>query len=111
MWFEYDQNNSGGSFTLNENLGVKVWIEARNAAEADGYAQSIGIYFDENYSTDCECCGTRWSPRNSYWASDGVETLEEATEYARSGRYGCWDGERAGVAHHQDGRIENVMFD
>lgn len=110
MWYEYDQNNSGGSFQLNDNLGVKVWIEARNADEANGYAQSIGIYFDEDYSIDCECCGTRWS-EVSTWRE--YSSLEEATQHVfdfdKSWRV-RWDGARAGVAHYQDGRIENVMF-
>ena len=62
-WYEFDQNNSGGSFDIDPSRGIgpSVWIEANEYAEANDIAESLGIYFDgvEN-DRDCPCCGDRW---------------------------------------------------
>lgn len=60
-WFTFDQNNSGGSYIVNDKVDAYVIIQAHNADEANELAQRIGIYFNgvaEGY--DCECCGNRW---------------------------------------------------
>jgi hypothetical protein len=72
MFYEYDQNNSGGSFIVNDDVTYNVIIEADSAKQADAKAEDIGIYFDDDYDVDCECCGTRWS--RTY--SDGSEEPE-----------------------------------
>lgn len=60
-FYEYSQNNSGGSFDYDEDDGIShyVIVEATSGAEADRLAQRIGLYFDG--SSDCSCCGNRWS--------------------------------------------------
>jgi hypothetical protein len=59
--FEYDQNNSGGTFIENDKLCHKVVIEAYDANEANEIAQTLGIYFNGcDDETDCPCCGDRW---------------------------------------------------
>ena len=69
MFFDYRQNNSGGSFITNCDVDVFVIIEAESAAEADDRAQDIGIYFDGcDSGFDCPCCGDRW-----YRAYEGEE--------------------------------------
>lgn len=59
-FFAYDQNNSGGSYSIDENQGIGkvVVIEAENASDANEKAEEIGLYFDGKH--DCECCGNRW---------------------------------------------------
>lgn len=65
-FFNYHQNNSGGSFTVDHSVTHDVIIEAKDAEHADRKAASIGIYFDGcRAGQDCECCGDRW-----YGASD-----------------------------------------
>lgn len=66
MFYEFRQNNSGGSFTYDELSGVSVTvlIEADSPQEANIRAESIGIYFD-GYG-DCSCCGNRWHEVDSY---------------------------------------------
>lgn len=69
-WFEYRQNNSGGSFTYDPQNGisVNVYIQAQDAREADYKAEAIGLYWDGCQSgMDCDCCGDRWYPQNRYW--------------------------------------------
>ena len=65
MFYDFWQNNSGGKLIINDKVAPIVWIEARNASEANAIAESIGIIFDEG----CECCGDRWgrvSERHAY---------------------------------------------
>ena len=73
MFYIYDQNNSGGSFIVNDDVTYNVIIEADSAEAADRKAEEIGIYFDDNYNIDCECCGTRWSRA---WSNEGEEEPE-----------------------------------
>lgn len=70
-WFCYRQNNSGGNFVYDEGRGisVNVWVQARDAGEADFRAERIGLYFDG--AGDCSCCGDRWSSQGGYgWAGE-----------------------------------------
>jgi hypothetical protein len=63
-FFEFDQNNSGGSFHIDDErgLGPRVWIEALDANDANARAEHLGIYFDGcSNGRDCPCCGDRWS--------------------------------------------------
>jgi hypothetical protein len=101
-WYEYSQNNSGGSFDHDPDAGIgyAVWVQARNYEEANRRAEQIGLYFDGE--GDCSCCGDRWSDK--WYESDGQ--TEEPTVYA--GRYSGADenGLRWGLptyAHRYDG--------
>ena len=62
-FFTFNQNNSGGRFIVDEKrgIGTGVIIEADDYEEANERAELIGLYFDDDYYTDCRCCGTRWS--------------------------------------------------
>ena len=46
MFYDFWQNNSGGKFIIDDRVAPIVWIEARNASEANDIANSIGIIFD-----------------------------------------------------------------
>ena len=60
-FFEFHQNNSGGSFDSDKNVAEVVIIEADNSDEANMIAERIGIYFDGcDDGRDCSCCGDRW---------------------------------------------------
>lgn len=68
-FYTFSQNNSGGSFVVDEEAGIAetVIIEAHSAADANSRAERIGIYFDGVTSgLDCECCGDRWTKNYSY---------------------------------------------
>lgn len=73
-FYEFSQNNTGGSFIFDEKKGIcsHVVIEAKNANEANERAKEIGLYFDGvDKGEDCECCGDRWYEADE---SDGYET-------------------------------------
>lgn len=57
-WFTFNQNNSGGSFHVDENVSEYVIIQAENADQANRLAEKVGLYFDG--VGDCDCCGRRW---------------------------------------------------
>jgi len=60
-WYEYRQNNSGGSFVENDSVAHYVLVQATSTADADNKAESVGIYFDGCHKGyDCTCCGDRW---------------------------------------------------
>lgn len=60
-WFEWDQNNSGGSFVVNDKLTCRLFIEADTYEEAEGKAFGMGVYYDGcSKGMDCGCCGDRW---------------------------------------------------
>ena len=62
-FYEYNQNNSRGSFDFDETAGLThvVLIEAESSAQADERARALGIYFDGvAKGRDCPCCGNRW---------------------------------------------------
>ena len=71
MFYTYRQNNSGGSFYINDDVAQFVIIEADNAAEANERAEAIGLYFDGvDKDLDCGCCGDRWVEA---WSDEGSE--------------------------------------
>ena len=60
-FYTFRQNNSGGRFKQNNEVDIKVVIEANNAEHANKRAEEIGIYFDGcSKGIDCPCCGDRW---------------------------------------------------
>jgi hypothetical protein len=78
MFYEFNQNNSGGSFFYDEQAGIShvVIVEADTAAQANAKAQDIGIYFDGD--GDCPCCGDRWY---SVWRDEDGD--DEPTIYGQ----------------------------
>jgi len=101
-FYEYRQNNSGGSFDIDDaaGIGVRVWIEATDSDHADSRAESIGIYFNGvDDEMDCECCGDRWS---AAWAADGEDkptTFDQKYDF-------MWHDTI--YIHNMDGTIERI---
>jgi hypothetical protein len=60
-FYEVNQNNTGGSFDVDETVCHRLFIEADSMDEAIDIAESLGCYWDgvEN-GMDCPCCGDRW---------------------------------------------------
>ena len=69
-YYVFSQNNSGGTFI---EPAKNVIIKASSAEEANNIAQSHGIYFDDNYEQDCECCGVRWDRANQYFSYASID--------------------------------------
>jgi hypothetical protein len=96
-FYSFDQNNSGGSYDVDEEQGIDchVFIQAFDAEHANSRACDIGIYFngvEEN--KDCECCGDRWHPCSE---SDGYTNPNDG--YISSDY----------TVHHLDGSIVQFL--
>jgi hypothetical protein len=60
-FYKFEQNNSGGSFVMNDKLAHRVYIEADTLEQAEEKAFGLGIYYFGVYNGyDCSCCGDRW---------------------------------------------------
>ena len=109
-FYTFSQNNSGGSFIVDDNVGYLVIIEATSVGNAIERAEAVGLYFDGD--GDCPCCGNRWSS----WMDDSDGT-DEPSHYGKPitpesvsgkdglGSYFC-DSVRI---HYMDGRV--VRYD
>lgn len=115
MFFEYHQNNSGGSFEIEPERGIAplVIIEADDAVDADDSAVRIGLYFNGcDLGLDCYCCGDRWYPAWSGTEQPEVygrviadgKVAEPEQHYAFSNMK--WADGPEGYIHYKDGRIE-----
>lgn len=72
-WFQFRQNNSGGSFDKDEHFSELVLIQANSPLKANSIAEDIGIYFDGvRDGRDCDCCGDRWHALYSDEKGDDV---------------------------------------
>ena len=59
-FYEYSQNNTGGSFTTDDKLCHRLFIEANSSTEADEIAEGLGCYWNGvDEGSDCPCCGDR----------------------------------------------------
>lgn len=99
IFFEFDQNNSGGHFEIDDEHGIgpRVWIEAVDVAHATAIAESIGIYFDGvEQEIDCECCGDRW---NRPYGSQSQPTINPQYDFS-------WHD--TVYVHRLDGSIERL---
>ncbi|ANT41068.1 hypothetical protein BI024_gp64 [Streptomyces phage Nanodon] len=110
-FFEYNQNNSGGSFDRDHSAGIShyVIIEADSAIEANAKAEVIGLYFDGE--GDCSCCGDRWYEA---WSDDKGEAVPSVygTPVSDYDFTGGWitDGPECYV-HFADGRVQGYGLD
>jgi hypothetical protein len=78
-FFEFNQNNTGGSFEVNDKLCHRLFIEADNYEEANSIAERLGCYWDGVYGgMDCDCCGDRWYPNSE---GDGIDLGKISDSY------------------------------
>lgn len=108
-FFEFRQNNSGGSFLEDIRSGISktVIVEADNEDEATYLAERIGLYFDGcDTGRDCSCCGDRW---NAPW-QEGTEVpcvyREPINEVKFTSYHTLWHDANNLFVHYKDGRVE-----
>ena len=76
-FYELSQNNSGGSFDVNDKLCHRLFIEAESEKAALEIAEDLGCYWNGvDDGMDCECCGDRW-----YKSADEVDLEKMNTEW------------------------------
>lgn len=98
-FFCYRQNNSGGSFVVDDNVTVNVYIQANSMDEANNIAESIGIYFNGcEMGRDCSCCGDRWYR----WPTE--MTIEEVFKIITNGLFEIWYRDEHSIIHLLSGQ-------
>lgn len=115
-FYEFRQNNSGGSFEIDERAGISVLVivEAENLSDAIDRAENIGLYFDGcEKGMDCPCCGDRWYEP---WKDEGTDVpthydeplaLAEDAAFMTLGKWGiAWAGDKPeGYIHYANGQV------
>lgn len=105
MFYEFNQNNSGGSFVVTDTLCDTIIIEADNESEAVDKAEELGCYWDGVADGfDCPCCGDRWSKD---WLKP-MEVEKYTTTGMSVGVYGNIYNDPAAQWHKQYGAYEIV---
>lgn len=85
--YEFDQNNTGGSFDVDDKLCHRVYIEANDIEEAVSIAEGMGVYFNGcEEGLDCSCCGDRWYYPNEI----DLEKPYTTTSYNKSSEDEAW---------------------
>lgn len=104
-YYSYRQNNSGGSFIVDDYVAHNVIVQAESPQQADTIAESKGVYFNGCESgLDCECCGDRWHPTYEGDATDTPLVYgKEPKEAIKDG----WFNDEC-VIYHSDGKVERV---
>jgi hypothetical protein len=104
MFYTWHQNNSGGHFTVTDDLAHLVSIEADSLEEAKRIADRIGIDEEAPY---CPCCGERW-----YSEPDSIDDVPKlygkpVEEMFRTGSHYASFGYIL-KTHYKDGRVEEL---
>jgi hypothetical protein len=116
-WYEFRQNNSGGSFVMDDEVSIHVFIQAESADAANQKAEKVGIYFDGcEDGSDCSCCGDRWyradDPLDSFktypWRGEPKE-YDNISDYAQAlAADSGWAkrGDPANIVYFADGSVK-----
>ena len=83
-WYEFKQNNSGGSFVVDDKVCHRIYIEAEDFREAVIIAESLGCYWNGvEKGIDCPCCGSRWSKWDNQPIDFDDNNSKSIAEYAQ----------------------------
>lgn len=108
-FFQYTQNNSGGSFDMSQDVAHFVIVEASSANVANAIAEDKGLYFNGcNAHRDCPCCGDRWYAQ---WSDNDGESTPLVYGEPLS-EYEClWTppGEPYCIIYYLNGNVERIL--
>lgn len=94
-WYHFDQNNSGGFFVMNDDVGEHVFIQASDEESAMHKFSLL----DNQGDNWCECCGQRWY---------GCDEQNEPSIYGKplTEGFSCYTFAGYVVLHYANGDIE-----
>jgi len=83
-FYEFSQNNTGGSFITGDKLCHRIIVEASSSSEASDIAEDLGCYWNGvDEGSDCPCCGDRWYPSGDCIDLDKINTRWNGYEYSQ----------------------------
>ena len=101
-WWCVDQNNSGGYFFEDNNVGTSVFFQGKSL---DSIQDKIEDILRE-YRDYCDCCGERWD--DDYLTENDGECGSLPTRYGKSIMSEecnlCWVGDGY-ILYYSDGRV------
>lgn len=101
-YWDFRQNNTGGSFTLPAHTVV---IEADDDEDANARAEAVGLYWNGcDDEIDCPCCGDRW------YQARGAGTAEP-TVYGQPVAKSAGGKWNSILVVHKDGREDRYGFE
>ena len=100
-WFNFNQNNSGGYYIENDEVGSDVYIQAVDAKTANHKAEHVF----SDHSKYCDCCGERWS----YYIDDD-DGYEIPTKYGKSIEEDSPRFGKTAILYHANGKVERYTF-
>ena len=108
LFYTFNQNNSGGYFVKDNDVGVSEFmiIEAYSAEDAWIRLQKIGEDV-QGFNNYCPCCGERWPD----WMDDDEGTKEPELYGEPIKGYKNDFFEKECFIHYLDGKIEHCVFD
>ena len=82
-FYEFIQNNTGGSFNTDSKLCHRLFIEADSVRDANDKAENLGCYWNGvKAGYDCKCCGDRWSQETDSLDMEGMNIEQYAQKSA-----------------------------
>lgn len=104
-WYQFDQNNSGGYFDVDDKVCHRLFIEAESFNDAVEKAEEFGCYWDGvDDGIDCPCCGDRWNK----WNDDPVDIEKYNTEGYEVGVYDGIHFDAVAQWNKQYGKYETI---
>lgn len=103
-WYTVRQNNSGGSFTVDNDVAHFVSVQAASDKEAENKMNDITASSGYDW---CECCGERW-----YVYFDESDGYEVPTYYGKplSEHKSSWCNDEIRL-HYYNGIVESIVVE
>lgn len=120
MFYELDQNNSGGYFDVDDKVCHRLFIEADSLTEAIIKAEELGCYWNGvEQGIDCGCCGDRWyrpsevdfEKLKEYRVRKRIISFSNIEEYAQylANTYG-WTTPDARI-YYKNGTVKEILIE
>jgi hypothetical protein len=111
MFYTYSQNNSGGYFIGEPQLGISEYIiiEATSFKDADERLNKIAETYDDFFDY-CGCCGERWTYMDEFEFESDRNEVPSIRGSVYNETVQTWFRDKCHI-HHMNGKIEQVDFD
>lgn len=109
-FYQWNQNNSGGFFVVDDKLCHRIIIEASTLDEAEQKAFDMGVYYNGcEDGTDCDCCGDRWYDADTVDIPSEYHPCDNVEDYAQKlANYYGWTTPDIRI-FYKNGEVEEIF--